>query len=277
MLEIAQPQIDRDWVHSYKSYDAEYATDFALFALRTNQKHAAIAYLTRVIEQRRKRQLLVDVGAGDGTITAPLSAMFDSTIAIEPNRTFAAGLRDHGLGIGIIERTVFAARVPACADFVLCSHVLFHVPEKLWMMAIAQMVSWLDRDGELCVLLQTVGTDCRDLLRDFGYLRSDLRELGEAMRRCFRTSIEIDIVTLPCEIVAPVEEAPRILQFMLNEISELRAIPMNELRDYADARFRKRGYVTLTCHQDVLRVRRVRRSRVTAQADEIVRYLMCIS
>jgi hypothetical protein len=53
----------------------------------------------------------------------------------------------------IVEATIGDARIASPADFVLCSHVLYHIPQNDWTDTLERLTSWLGAHGAAVVLL----------------------------------------------------------------------------------------------------------------------------
>lgn len=113
----------------------------------TDHKHRAYArQLQATIRHQRPRGLLmdlviehigpeatvIDIGAGPGRYTIPLARMVREVVAVEPNPIMIGYLKDN-LAINGLNNVITVAsnwedaEVPM-ADFVVCSHVLYDVP-----------------------------------------------------------------------------------------------------------------------------------------------------
>src|SRR5207244_650860 len=81
------------YVRAFVSNTPEYHQAFKTFLDHTDQKDKALAWLSRQIGRLRRRRVLIDVGAGNGKLTAWLLPRFCQTIAIEPNSSLVEELR----------------------------------------------------------------------------------------------------------------------------------------------------------------------------------------
>jgi hypothetical protein len=113
------------------AYDQpEYARAFGTFLTHTDQKVKTTGWLTDLVNGLASRRLFVDAGAGDGSMTAALAQSFDRTIALEPNSALRAELARRCPKAEIMEAPIGEAWITSPADFVLCSHVLYYIPQK---------------------------------------------------------------------------------------------------------------------------------------------------
>ena len=137
----------------YTHDQPEYARAFEIFLTHTDQKTKTIEWLTSLVNGLRSRGLFVDAGAGEGTITAVLAKLFDRSIAIEPNRALRVELARRCPQAEIVEVPIGEARIASPADFVLCSHVLYYIPQNDWTDTLERLTSWLGAYGVAVVLL----------------------------------------------------------------------------------------------------------------------------
>ena len=96
-----------------------------------DQLQSVLALRGSVVE-RCAGHVINQLMAGEGSITAVLARLFDRTIAIEPNNALRMELargcpQAETVGVPISE-----ALITSPADFVLCSHVLYYIPQKDW-------------------------------------------------------------------------------------------------------------------------------------------------
>lgn len=126
---------------AYASDQPEYASAFETFLARTDQKTKAMGWLTDFVGRLRTRRLFVDAGAGEGSTTAVLGKFFERTIAIEPNSALRAELVRRYPEAEIVEAPIAEARIASPADFVLCSHVFYHIPQTHWTDTLERLTS----------------------------------------------------------------------------------------------------------------------------------------
>lgn len=95
-----------------------YKNDFEKFLSHTDEKQILLAEISREIREHEIKSLL-DIGAGNGLLSIPLSKEVESYLAIEPNEKFVAKLRKAGLKV--VEGK-FPLEIPTTFDMVLASH-----------------------------------------------------------------------------------------------------------------------------------------------------------
>lgn len=99
-----------------------YKDDFEKFLAHTDEKKVLLSAISREIKKRKIKSLL-DIGAGNGLLSIPLSNKVESYLAVEPNKNFAIKLRKAGLEV--IEGT-FPLKILGTFDMLLTSHSIPH-------------------------------------------------------------------------------------------------------------------------------------------------------
>jgi trans-aconitate methyltransferase len=164
-------------VNVFDSQSAAYQRAFQVFLDHTDQKAKAREWLEHLVQGLPSRDLFVDAGAGNGKVTVWFSHRFQRTVAIEPNPYLCAELRRTCPTAEVLPTTILEAQLPAAADMVLCSHVLFYIPEGERLPHMERLASWLAANGVLVIVVQNHRTDCMRMLDQFLGLRFDLSEL----------------------------------------------------------------------------------------------------
>jgi len=100
----------------------------------------------------------------------------------------------------IVEAPIAEARIPSPADFVLCSHVLYHIPQTHWIDTLERLTSWLGADGAAVVLLQNRDADGMALLRELFGKQFDLAAAAQEFKTR-HDDLGIVTHTLNCEVV----------------------------------------------------------------------------
>ena len=107
------------------NYADEYKRDFENFLRNTDEKKVLCTEIEQYISQYDIDSVL-DIGAGNGELSAPLAQKVSKYVAIEKNPEFVSQLRD--LGIETIEAE-FPMRVADTFDMVLASHAFSYRTE----------------------------------------------------------------------------------------------------------------------------------------------------
>ncbi|HJU09889.1 MAG TPA: class I SAM-dependent methyltransferase [Candidatus Binataceae bacterium] len=241
----------------YAHDQPEYARAFGTFLTHTDQKTKTIGWLTNLVNGLRSHGLFVDAGAGDGSTTAALAKLFDRTIAIEPNSILRAELARRCPEAEILEATISDARIAAPADFVLCSHVLYYIPQNHWIDTLERLTSWLGAHGVAVLLLGNSNADVIALSREFFGKNIDLAPAVEEFK-ARHNDFEILTHTLNCEVVVDdLESACTLTRFFLSDYPDWgRRITRPRVEEYVRRHFTDpRGY-RLSCDQDALTLRR---------------------
>lgn len=101
---------------------------------------------TTVLSEEQSRESFLDIGAGPATITNRLSKFFKSTTVIEPNKAFASVYEGKGFisYIGNFQDITINQEY----DFILCSHVLYHVPHVEWASFLKKLYALIRSGGK---------------------------------------------------------------------------------------------------------------------------------
>jgi SAM-dependent methyltransferase len=241
----------------YAHDQPEYARAFGTFLTHTDQKTKAIGWLTDFLDGLGSHRLFVDAGAGEGSITAVLARLFDRTIAIEPNNALRMELargcpQAETVGVPISE-----ALITSPADFVLCSHVLYYIPQKDWSDILERLASWLGPDGAAVVLLANPAADVMALPREFFGRNFDLAPVVQEFKTR-HNDWEVLMDTLNCGVVVEdLESACTLTRFFLSDYPDWgRRVTRRRIQEYVLSHFTDpRGY-RLSCDQDVVLLRR---------------------
>jgi SAM-dependent methyltransferase len=243
-------------LEAYAYDQPEYASAFETFLTHTDQKVKAIRWLTDLVRGLRMRRLFVDAGAGEGSTTAVLGKFFERTVAIEPNSSLRVELARRCPEAEVVEAPIAEARIAAPADFVLCSHVFYHIPQTHWPDTLERLGSWLGADGVAVVLLGNRDADSMALPREFFGRQIDLVPAAQEFKTR-HDDWEIAMHTLNCEVVVDdLESVCTLTRFFLSDYPDWgRSVTRRKLEEYVRSHFTDpRGY-RLSCDQDVLLLR----------------------
>ncbi len=163
--------------------DKEYQTSFAILTKAAHhQRLISDEIAQRIKKGEIQRGNFLDIGCGPGTITRELMPYFASTTVVEPNREFASLFSEETVSVHPISLKDF--HTDARFDLILCSHVLYHIPQEEWRQTIDKMMQLLSADGVLVIAMESPGSKTDLFRRQFNenYLGSVLKE---ANAQCF--------------------------------------------------------------------------------------------
>ena len=136
--------------------DEEYQRQLALFVRCSTEKPIELVKLGEIIAGLPHRRTFLDIGAGGGDLTIPVSASFNETTVVKPNEKQAAFLvrrcPHFTVHNDLWERVDLASKR---YDFILCSHVLYYIQEKNWLSTIEKMYAHLEGGGHIVIVLQS--------------------------------------------------------------------------------------------------------------------------
>jgi trans-aconitate methyltransferase len=244
-------------VRSFVSNSREYHDAFKVFLDHTDQKSNALRWLERQLEGLRRRDVLLDVGAGNGKLTAWMAPHFGRVVAIEPSPSLFEELRTALPTVASACARIMDFEPEQPADFILCSHVFYYVDRREWAQNLERLASWLAPGGVAAIAIQNPETDCMRMIRHFTGRRLDLGELlpvVASIGRSFRARLE----TVEAHVTTrDFESACVIAEFMLNVLPMADPPPFADFERYVATHFRApAGGFRFSCHQDFLRVER---------------------
>jgi methyltransferase family protein len=244
-------------VRWFASNSPEYHRAFKTFLAHTDQKDKALAWLKREVEVLGNRAVMIDAGAGSGKLTSWFEPYFGQVVAIEPNPSLAAELRDACPTAHVLASTIAEASLSKAAQFVLCSHVFYYIPEAAWESNLRTLMGWLAPGGVMAIALQNPRTDCMEMVRHFIGGRFDLGELCR-VAGSVPGGYEARLETIPAYIeTANLGIACEIAEFVLNVLPMPSPPRWTDLERYVQARFKRPGGgYRFSCDQDFLRIAR---------------------
>jgi hypothetical protein len=201
--------------------------------------------------------LSANESGGCGNLRGTARNGFDRTIAIEPNNALRMELargcpQAETVGVPISE-----VLITSPADFVLCSHVLYYIPQKDWSDILERFASWLGPDGAAVVLLANPAADVMALPREFFGRNFDLAPVVQEFKTR-HDDWEVLMDTLNCGVVVEdLESACTLTRFFLSDYPDWgRRVTRRRIQEYVLSHFTDpRGY-RLSCDQDVVLLRR---------------------
>jgi len=180
--------------------EAQYQQQLKLFSDCSTEKGIELVKIGEVIAGLRDRRWFLDIGAGGGHLTIPISQQFEQTTIVEPNQKQA---------------DLFCRRHPAFSvytaswtevdlndehfDLILCSHVLYYIPEGAWLATIEKMYQHLSDGGCIIIVVQS--------------------PLGEVARFFSSlTTYDVPILELTRDVIDRYGDDAVMLQYFQNEI-----------------------------------------------------------
>ncbi len=181
-----------------------YSDDFSFFLKNTNEKARLTKEILNVIKKVQPESLL-DIGAGNGLVSLPISQHVKKYVALEPHPTFAAHLRSKG--IKVIEKNFPTEVRGAPFDAVLsCHSISFN--QKKYEPFINEAMRLVKPEGSLILItfrgmkdhwarllkfmkedkLEKHDSDLNNILRS-------MHEMGKVSTKRIRTSIRTTTTT----------------------------------------------------------------------------------
>lgn len=149
----------------------EFRSVFDLLVSTTDEYSVLLPLLEEsVLPRLSKTEALLDVGAGPGLITSPLSAHFDHIGIVEPDPDYCLEAVKKVLEPGKLV-TAFNGTWEARQfgegqfDLIICAHVLYFVDPENWGDFIQKMVPHIAPGGRLAIVLVAKGDDVSELIR----------------------------------------------------------------------------------------------------------------
>ncbi|MDP3003966.1 MAG: class I SAM-dependent methyltransferase [Candidatus Azambacteria bacterium] len=177
-----------------------YKNDFEKFLAHTNEKEVLFDEIVKEIERCKTRSLL-DIGAGDGRLSIPLSKKVTTYLAVEPKESFAEKLR--AANIRTIQGT-FPVEIPETFDFVLSSHSISYDKElyeaflqKAWSLLNPEgtflIITYRGQEDDWTNLMKNLGNNPIDYNRaGFNKIIELLHSLGEVKMKKVATSVRTE-------------------------------------------------------------------------------------
>ncbi|MGM0610806.1 MAG: class I SAM-dependent methyltransferase [Thermodesulfobacteriota bacterium] len=152
----------------YMEEDHEYKRQLDLFVRFSTEKGIELTYIGEILAGLKERRDFLDVGAGGGDLTIPLSQTFKRTAVVEPNQEQIDYFRRRCPDFSIFEDDFQTVDLEnRLFDFILCSHVLYYVPEGAWTEWIDKMYRHLRPGGSLALVLQSPMGEVSDFFNAF--------------------------------------------------------------------------------------------------------------
>lgn len=173
--------------------DVEYQRQLALFVQCSTEKGIELVKVGEILAELARRRYFLDIGAGGGDLTIPISQSFAETTVVEPNEDQASFLRRRCPGFKVYND--FWQKVDLGSrryDFILCSHVLYYIGEGDWLTTIDKMYAHLEAGGRIAIVLQSPIGDVADFFNQFTHYDVQVLELWrELVQRYGDNAIEV--------------------------------------------------------------------------------------
>ncbi len=180
--------------------DAEYQRQLDLFARCSTEKRIELVKIGEIIAGLSHRRCFLDIGAGGGDLTIPVSQSFNETTVVEPNKKQAAFFSRRCPHFLIHNDSWEKADLGSKRfDFILCSHVLYYIEEGHWLTTIDKMYEHLEEKGRLVIVLQSPIGQVADFFNQF-------------------TSYDVNIIELWRDLIQKYGEDAVDVRYFLNEI-----------------------------------------------------------
>jgi ubiquinone/menaquinone biosynthesis C-methylase UbiE len=150
---------------------SEFRSLFNLLISTTDEYSKLLPLLEgSVLPLLRRTDGLLDVGAGPGMITSPLSTHFDHISIIEPDPVYCLEAVKKVLAPDKLVTAYNGAWESAQLgdqryDLIVCAHVLYFVAPEDWDGFIQKMIPYLAPGGRVAVILVAKGDDSSELIR----------------------------------------------------------------------------------------------------------------
>lgn len=158
--------------------DAEFQRQLALFIRCSTEKGIELVKVGEIIAGLPHRRYFLDIGAGGGDLTIPISQSFDETTVVEPNEKQASFLKRRCPHFRVYDD--FWEKVDLGSkryDFILCSHVLYYIEEGQWLTTIEKMYAHLEDGGRIAIVLQSPIGEVADFFNQFTHYDVNILEL----------------------------------------------------------------------------------------------------
>ncbi|HCI05263.1 MAG: hypothetical protein UX26_C0009G0014 [Parcubacteria group bacterium GW2011_GWC1_45_9] len=151
-----------------------YKNDFEKFLAHTDEKQILLEEISKEIEKYGAKSLL-DIGAGNGLLSVPLSKKVENYLAIESNKGFATKLREAKLEV--IEG-VFPLEIPGAFDMALASHSISYEKDSFEPFIKEAWKSVKSRGVLLIITYRGQEDDWTRLMKDLGESHEDHNRIG---------------------------------------------------------------------------------------------------
>lgn len=166
--------------------EAEYKRQLDLFARSSTEKGIELLKIGEIIAGLKKREKFLDIGAGGGDLTIPVSQSFGETTIVEPNEKQAAMFQKRFPGLKIYNDLWEKVDLGTQRfDFILCSHVLYYIEKGKWLSTIEKTYRRLEDGGAIAIVLQSPVGEVARFFNHFTRYDVDILELWGQLIQCY--------------------------------------------------------------------------------------------
>ncbi|MDO8871519.1 MAG: class I SAM-dependent methyltransferase [Methanoregula sp.] len=187
-------------IHIDAADNAEYQRQLSLFSKCSTENGIELIKTGMVIETLPRRERFLDIGAGGGHLTIPIAQQFGMTTIVEPNPCQAEIFQRRCPDFRIYNNCWIDIDLgDKRFDLILCSHVLYYIPEGIWMQTVEKMYRYLSPDGCLIIVMQSPLGEVADFFNSF-------------------TTYDVPILDLARDVIDLYGDDAVLLQYFQNEI-----------------------------------------------------------
>lgn len=157
----------------YNEDGFQFKQQFDLLSTHTPEYELTVPYIVEhVVNHLPTREHFVDIGAGRGNLSKPLSKHFSETSIVEPNKPYyqeilAWAAKSKVAITGYNDTWLNVDMGGKCADLFLMSHVLYYVPSDYWLTFINKAYELLNPEGRIVIILNSLTNDVTRLYKEF--------------------------------------------------------------------------------------------------------------
>jgi SAM-dependent methyltransferase len=132
--------------------ETDYAKIDTIFIRGANQRGNQVKFIdTKIFPAILRKNRFLDIGPGPGHVTERIARSFSETTVVEPIKDFEKKFREQGYitFIGNFQNITLKSTY----DFILCSHVLYHVSQNEWPCFLQRIYDLLDPKGIALIVL----------------------------------------------------------------------------------------------------------------------------
>jgi precorrin-6B methylase 2 len=173
--------------------NVEYQRQLALFVQCSTEKGIELVKVGEILAELGHRRYFLDIGAGGGALTIPISQSFGETTVVEPNELQASFLRRRCPHFKVYSDLWGNVDLGSKRyNFILCSHVLYYIGEGDWLTTIEKMYTHLEAGGRIAIVLQSPLGEVADFFNQFTHYDVQILELWrELIQRYGDNAIEV--------------------------------------------------------------------------------------